>query len=61
MLTTIKLYAQNLQKKRKEKTRGIEGCMCDGRGPAFEDMMIDIITVIISTKKIKNELKIPPN
>ena len=35
--------------------------MCDGRGPAFEDMMIDIITVIKSTKKIKNELKIPPN
>lgn len=44
MLTTIKLYAQSLQKKKEKNSR--DRGVCDGREPTFEDMMIDILTII---------------
>ena len=65
MLTTIKLYAQNLQKKNfRKKTRGIEGGATVVSPPhvlkGVDKLWLSLLW-LRSTKKIKNELKIPPN
>ena len=54
-------FMRNIYKKKKKGKNSRDRGVCDGREPSFEDMTIDIITVIESTKKIKIEMEIPPN
>ena len=63
MLTTIKLYAQNLQKKKEKNSRDRGGATVVSPPHVLKgvDKLWLSLLWLRFTKKIKNELKIPPN